>query len=250
MKKILFIGLGWCFFLTACSDDDGDNPVIVSLRINDASNEVRAEAGGTLTVETLLQDTRLLGSYNINISGVFDGIPFQGKQSNSSFFADETFDATNRQNLDFRIFNVPQDATAGLYEVVGTVRDNAGNDGDVAFFDVIIENENMPDFELLNPNPRDIWEYHSGDTLPFVGGFTDVDNLVEIKIALFTKDKTEIIFSQTNTLQTPNTIFSLADFTDLIIIPNSAQPGVYRLHITARDEEGNITIFRKDLRVI
>ncbi len=249
MKKISLLLFTVAIFASACKKgNDDENPVITGLRINNASNEVEVDAGNTITVETSIQDSRALGEYILTIEGVFDGVPTGKKQSFVPFQLNEIFPAVNRQDLDFRIFDIPANATAGVYNVVASVKDKGGNEGNTVFFDLIIKNNSTPEFDILNPNVRAEWKLAQGDTLPLFGIISDADGLVEIKAALIRNNSEASVYNETVTLSPAAGTFNLSDL-PLIIVPATATKGTYRFHLTGKDTQGNIGVFRKEVTV-
>lgn len=249
MKKISALLFLVAVFIAACKKgNDKENPVITGLRINNASNEVVVEAGNTITVETSIQDSRALGEYKLTIDGAFDGVPSGKKQNFVPFQLNETFSAVNRQDLDFRIFDIPANATAGVYNVVASVKDKGGNEGNTVFFDLIIKNASTPEFDILNPNVRANWKLVPGDTLPLFGGMSDADGLVEIKAALIRNNSSASVYNETVTINPASASFNLSGL-PFIIVPATAAKGTYRFHLTGKDTQGNIGVFRKEVTV-
>lgn len=244
----------WLLFLVAvvwasCErGKDKENPVITNLRINDASNETEVEAGTSITVETAIQDSRALGEYNLTIEGAFDGVPTAKTQNFQPFQLSETFPAVNRQDLDYRIFDIPANATAGVYKVTASVKDKGGNESNTVYFDLIIKNNSTPVFDIVNPNIRANWKLQGGDTLPLFGGISDNDGLTEIKAALIRKNNAASVYNETVVLNPAAGTYNLSDL-PLIVVPTEAAKGTYRFHLTGKDPHGNIGVFRKDVEV-
>lgn len=249
MKKISLLLFTLAVVVSACKKgNDDENPVITGLRINNASNEVEVEAGSTITVETSIQDSRALGEYLLTIEGVFDGVPSGKKQSFVPFQLNEVFPAVNRQDLDFRIFDIPANATAGVYKVTASVKDKGGNEGNTVLFDLIIKNTSAPEFDILNPNVRADWKLIQGDTLPLFGSMSDADGLVEIRVALIRNNSEASVYNETVAVNPASGSFNLSDL-PLIIVPATASKGTYRFHLTGKDTQGNIGVFRKEVTV-
>jgi hypothetical protein len=249
MRQVSLMVLLALVIMASCKKGkDQENPVITGLRINNASNEVEVAAGNTITVETSIQDSRALGEYKLTIDGVFDGVPTAKKQDFIPFQLTETFPAVNRQDLDYRIFNIPANATAGVYNVVASVKDKGGNEGNTVFFDLIIKNTSTPEFDIINPNVRANWKLQQGDTLSLFGGITDADGLVEVKAALIRNNSETSVYNETIALNPASGSFNLSDL-PFIIVPATATLGTYRFHLTGKDTQGNIAVFRKEVTV-
>ncbi len=249
MKQVSLMVLLALAILASCKKGkDRENPVITGLRINNASNEAEVAAGNTITVETSIQDSRALGEYKLTIEGVFDGVPAAKKQDFIPFQLNETFSAANRQDLDYRIFDVPANATAGVYKVTASVKDKSGNESNTVYFDLIIKNTSTPEFDIINPNVRANWKVQQGDTLPLFGGITDADGLVEVKAALVRNNSEVSVYNETIVLSPASGSFNLSGL-PLIIVPATATLGAYRFHLTGKDTQGNIAVFRKEVTV-
>ena len=247
MKRFSWLLLILVLGFVACKKGkDDENPVITGMRINNAVGEVVVEGGNTITVETSIQDSRALGEYKFTVEGVFDGVPTAKKQDFVPFQLNETFPAVNRQDLDFRIFDIPANTTAGVYNVVASVKDKGGNEGNTVYFDLIVKNSSTPEFDILNPNIRADWKVQIGDTLPLFGGITDADGLAEIKAALVKNNNS--VYNETIALNPASGSFNLSDL-PLIIVPATATLGTYRFHLTGKDTQGNIAVFRKEVTV-
>jgi hypothetical protein len=247
MKNIFCFLLLTVVFFNACENrKDDENPVITGVRVNNASLETTVAAGNSITLEASVQDSRALGEYIVEIKGVFDGIPTNKNQAFVPFEVSETFPVLNRADLDFRIFDIPNNTTAGLYIITCSVKDEEGNTSSTETFNLIITNSSMPQFEILNPDLADTWEYASGDTIPLFGGVTDDEGITEVKVALY-KNNNAPVFKDTLNFIPSVTSFDLGTLVVPVNFPSTAGGGTYTFQFTAKDIDGNIGILKKQV---
>lgn len=247
MKNIFCFLLLAVVFFNACENrKDDENPVITGVRVNNASLETTVAAGNSITLEASVQDSRALGEYIVEIKGVFDGIPTNKNQAFVPFEVSETFPVLNRADLDFRIFDIPNNATAGLYIITCSVKDEEGNTSSTETFNLIITNSSTPQFEILNPDLADAWEYNSGDTIPLFGRVEDADSITEVKVALY-KNNTTIVYNELINFNPEVAEFDLSALTVPVNFPSTAGGGTYTFQFTAKDTEGNIGILKKQI---
>jgi hypothetical protein len=250
MGRYLFF-LTCLFVVVACKKGkDDEDPVLTFLRVNSQAEYLIVDAGSTITIEVYFQDSRALGKYTLEITGVFDGAAANKTQNYVPFNFSETFTAINRQDFDLRIFDIPSNTTAGLYVVKAVAYDKGNNKSNEATFDLIIRNPSVPEITVLNPNPPAEWKFNKGDTIyNFAGNITDPDGLTEVKITLH-KDNNPAIYSQTVSFAgNPASSFSFSSLPVPFNIPADAPIGNYRINISGKDTQGNIGIFRKKVRV-
>lgn len=241
-----FLLVASAFFQSCGNKKDDENPVITSLRVNNATAETTVAAGNTLTVETGVQDSRALGEYVVTIEGVFDGVPSGKTQAFTPFSLNETFPVLNREDLDFRIFEIPANTTAGLYIMTCTLKDEEGNTSSTEKFNIIITNSSTPEFDIQNPDLADRWEFNAADTIPLFGGVTDADGITEVKVALYKSNNTPV-YSDTINFDPAVTIFNVSDLAAPVSFPATASGGTYTFQFTAKDVQGNIGILKKEV---
>jgi len=249
MNRLLAFAIITSFIFSSCKrGDDDENPVLTNLRVNSTSGQLFVEAGSTITTEITFQDSRGLGKYTLDISGAFDGAPASKTQNFVPYSLSETFTAISREDFDLRVFDIPSNTTAGLYEVKAVAYDKEGNKSDEADFDLIITNISTPEINVINPDTADNWVYYKGDTIILFGGISDIDGLTEVKVAL-SEEGSQAVYYQTITIDTPVTTYNFADLPVPLNIPADASIGNYRLNISGKDVLGNYGILRKALRV-
>src|SRR5690606_8678514 len=154
MKKMLLLPVIVTLIITlhSCDKKDSENPVITSFRIENMSNEGVVEAGTKITVETGFQDSRGLGKYELKVEGVTGGASTFKTNSFTTFSFSETFASLYRENLDFRVLDIPTNTTSGLYIATAKVFDEEGNVGDLATFHLFIVNNSTPEVSVLRPD--------------------------------------------------------------------------------------------------
>jgi uncharacterized membrane protein len=249
MNRIVSFVLIIAIAFSSCKQGKDDElPVLTNLRVNSTSGQLFVAAGSTITVEVTFQDSRALGKYTLDIEGVFDGSPANKKQDYVPYSLSETFTALNRQDFDLRVFDIPNNATSGLYKVKVTTYDDGGNKSNTGEFDLIITNPSTPEITVINPDLADSWKFYRSDTINLVGGISDIDGLKEIKLSLNEEGKTSIYY-QTIVIDTPVTTYNFADLPVPVNIPSDASIGNYRLNISGKDVQGNYGIVRKNVRI-
>ncbi len=247
----LFVFITTCVFtFQSCDKKDSEKPVITSFRIENMSNEGVVEAGNKITVETGFQDSRGLGKYELKVEGVFDGSSTFKSNLFNAFSFSESFTTLYRENLDFRVLDIPSNTTSGLYIATAKVFDEEGNAGDIAIFHLFIINNSTPTVEVLRPDTFDVLPiFTAGDYVEFIGSLSDNDGMTEVKVSVFKENDTPVHEQILNFDTLPITFFNLANLPDSVFIPENAAPGKYRLNVSGKDIYGNYGILRYFLNV-
>lgn len=250
MSRIILLWLMLSALISCEKGKDDEDPVLTFLRVNSQAEQLIVDAGSTITIEVYFQDSRALGKYTLEITGVFDGAAAGKVDNYVPFSLSETFSALNRQDFDLRVFDIPSNTTAGLYIVKAVAYDKGNNKSNEATFDLIIRNASAPDITVLNPYPPAEWRFNKGDTMSnFAGSITDNDGLTEVKITLHQDDKPAIYRQVVSFGGNPVNTFSFSSWPVPLNIPPDVPIGNYRMNISGKDVLGNIGIFRKKVRI-
>lgn len=267
MKKyfnISLLALSTALILPSCdkedTDEDNVKPEIVSVTINNKTQDIVANTNSQISFDASLSDNEALGSFKIDIHDIFDDHS-HGKRNGINWAETKIIDlSSGKQETINTTMSVPTDAIAGPYHAVFRLLDVEGNEGEFKEIDFMVSNGSEPEISILTPDLSNEVDISKGSTLSITGTITDDVDLDEIQISLSEEgDDHDHNKKQEEPLYEND--FDLTGSSDLvwdfqtdgnlnISIPTDAEEGVYSFKVTAKDSEGNIAIFEGDFHIM
>lgn len=251
----------------ACDkDDDNDNdnqdtvkPTIKSAMINGSNEDITVAAGTEIHFDVEVEDNEALGELKIDVHDVFDGHS-HGKKSSIDWAEVKIIQLSGKTETVHEHMDVPGNATAGPYHAIFRLIDGEGNEGEFVEVDFMISNGSEPTIDVTDPDFSTEVHVDKGASISLKGTVKDDTDLDEITIVL--EEEHDDHHSHGKKSDTPlyDVDFDLDGSNDLswdfetdgnvvISIPSDAEEGHYALEITAKDNDGNISIFEGEVHV-
>lgn len=277
MNKIIFkyisMGLLLCFF--GCGDNEVDitppsmevvryvpEPVEELICGTQDPTVFLLTGGDQLSFEVIFEDNEALSQYKVDIHNNFDCHGHGGGSAPSiavpnvdNLTVDWTVldigDISGMSSHVTRIYNVPDNVTAGNYHYHIQVVDESGNDNPAAnFFSLKIKNplDSMaPNIIVTEPSSSD-FEIKRGESIRFAGTVTDNRSLSDggngILYLSYTNLSSGNSFSTDQAFAFDKSVDREYDFDFEYTIPRTWKTGPYRLSLGANDGVRNVAEFK------
>lgn len=246
-----FISLaGVAILFASCGKTDTELPTVCTELGSETSvlaDEIEAIAGTTVTITDVFCDNDELSEVRWDIHNAADHAHEEGESdegfvlhSGTEWEVLETTSLTGTSNSSSIALEIPLTAR-GVWDVVVSLVDEAGNAGPDVVTQLHIENEHLPEFTLSEVDGVDpgTWtgepEWSKGDSITLSGMVKDADGVVEAFISLVREEDETAIWELS---LEPNDVMELQFIVDAVI-PADAQTGEYHLEMTATDAAGN-----------
>ena len=211
------------------------------------ADEIEAIAGTTITITDVFCDNEELSEVRWDIHNAADHAHEEGESdegfvlhSGTDWEVLETTSLTGTSNTNSIALDIPLTAR-GVWDVVVSLVDEAGNAGPDVVTQMHIENEHLPEFTLSEVDGVDpaTWtgepEWSTGASITLSGMVKDADGVVEAFISLVSEEDETAVWELS---LEPNDVMELQFIVDAVI-PADAVAGEYHLEMTATDAAGN-----------
>jgi hypothetical protein len=241
---------GVAILFASCGKTDTELPTVCTELGSETSvlaDEIEAIAGTTVTITDVFCDNEELSEVRWDIHNAADHAHEEGESdegfvlhSGTEWEVLETTSLTGTSNASSIALEIPLTAR-GVWDVVVSLVDEAGNAGPDVVTQLHIENEHLPEFTLSEVDGVDpgTWtgepEWSTGDSITLSGMVKDADGVVEAFISLVREEDETAIWELS---LEPNDVMELQFIVDAVI-PADAQTGEYHLEMTATDAAGN-----------
>jgi hypothetical protein len=241
---------GAAILFASCGKTDTELPTVCTELGSETSvlaDEIEAIAGTTVTITDVFCDNEELSEVRWDIHNAADHAHEEGESdegfvlhSGTEWEVLETTSLTGTSNASSIALEIPLTAR-GVWDVVVSLVDEAGNAGPDVVTQMHIENEHLPEFTLSEVDGVDpgTWtgepEWSTGSSITLSGMVKDADGVVEAFISLV-REEDETAIWELNL--EPNDVMELQFIVDAVI-PADAQTGEYHLEMTATDAAGN-----------
>jgi hypothetical protein len=241
---------GVAILFASCGKTDTELPTVCTELGSETSvlaDEIEAIAGTTVTITDVFCDNEELSEVRWDIHNAADHAHEEGGSdegfvlhSGTEWEVLETTSLTGTSNASSIALEIPLTAR-GVWDVVVSLVDEAGNAGPDVVTQLHIENEHLPEFTLSEVDGVDpgTWtgepEWSTGDSITLSGMVKDADGVVEAFISLVREEDETAIWELS---LEPNDVMELQFIVDAVI-PADAQTGEYHLEMTATDAAGN-----------
>ena len=241
---------GVAILFASCGKTDTELPTVCTELGSETSvlaDEIEAIAGTTVTITDVFCDNEELSEVRWDIHNAADHAHEEGESdegfvlhSGTEWEVLETTSLTGTSTSSSITLDIPLTAR-GVWDVVVSLVDEAGNAGPDVVTQLHIENEHLPEFTLSEVDGVDpgTWagepEWSTGDSITLSGMVKDADGVVEAFISLVREEDETAIWELS---LEPNDVMELQFIVDAVI-PADAQTGEYHLEMTATDAAGN-----------
>ena len=235
---------------SACGKTDTEQPSVCTEPGNEMSvlvDEIEALAGNTIQITDLFCDNEALSEVRWDIHNAADHAHEEGEtdegfvlHSGTEWEVLEVNSISGTSSTNSITLDIPLD-TRGVWDVVVSLVDEAGNAATDLVTQLHIENEYIPEFTLNTVNGIDpaTWSgepmWSAGSVVSIAGKVADSDGVLEAHIALI-RESDETTLWELNL--EPNTATEQT-FTSDFEIPGDAETGEYHFEMTATDASGN-----------
>jgi hypothetical protein len=241
---------GAAILFASCGKTDTELPTVCTELGSETSvlaDEIEAIAGTTVTITDVFCDNEELSEVRWDIHNAADHAHEEGESdegfvlhSGTEWEVLETTSLTGTSNASSIALEIPLTAR-GVWDVVVSLVDEAGNAGPDVVTQMHIENEHLPEFTLSEVDGVDpgTWtgepEWSAGSSITLSGMVEDADGVVDAFISLVREEDETAIWELS---LEPNDVMELQFIVDAVI-PADAQTGEYHLEMTATDAAGN-----------
>ena len=241
---------GVAILFTSCGKTDTELPTVCTEAGSETSvlaDEIEAIAGTTITITDVFCDNEELSEVRWDIHNAADHAHEEGESdegfvlhSGTDWEVLETTSLTGTSNTNSIALDIPLTAR-GVWDVVVSLVDEAGNAGPDVVTQMHIENEHLPEFTLSEVDGVDpaTWtgepEWSTGASITLSGMVKDADGVVEAFISLVSEEDETAVWELS---LEPNDVMELQFIVDAVI-PADAVAGEYHLEMTATDAAGN-----------
>jgi hypothetical protein len=241
---------GVAILFASCGKTDTELPTVCTELGSETSvlaDEIEAIAGTTVTITDVFCDNEELSEVRWDIHNAADHAHEEGESdegfvlhSGTEWEVLETTSLTGTSNASSIALEIPLTAR-GVWDVVVSLVDEAGNAGPDVVTQMHIENEHLPEFTLSEVDGVDpgTWtgepEWSAGSSITLSGMVEDADGVVDAFISLVREEDETAIWELS---LEPNDVMELQFIVDAVI-PADAQTGEYHLEMTATDAAGN-----------
>ena len=241
---------GVAILFASCGKTDTELPTVCTEAGSETSvlaDEIEAIAGTTITITDVFCDNEELSEVRWDIHNAADHAHEEGESdegfvlhSGTDWEVLETTSLTGTSNTNSIALDIPLTAR-GVWDVVVSLVDEAGNAGPDVVTQMHIENEHLPEFTLSEVDGVDpaTWtgepEWSTGASITLSGMVKDADGVVEAFISLVSEEDETAVWELS---LEPNDVMELQFIVDAVI-PADAVAGEYHLEMTATDAAGN-----------
>lgn len=234
----------------SCGKTDNELPTVcteVGSETSVLADEIEAIAGTTVTITDVFCDNEELSQVRWDIHNAADHSHAEGEADEGFVFHSgkewellETNSLTGTSITSSITFDIPLTAR-GVWDVVVSLVDEAGNAGTDVVTQMHIENDHLPEFTLSAVDGVDpaTWtgepEWSAGAVVVLEGTVVDSDGVAEASIS-FVRESDEFVIWELNL--TPDNAVEFA-FNAEASIPGDAEEGEYHLEMIATDAAGN-----------
>ncbi len=235
-KTILFGALFVCasVFISSCKKDTPDTQAPTITAVEEPAMNDTFLTGGELHIDATISDNEELSQLKIDIHASEDGHN-HGKVDASAYWETVVIlDLTGASSSVHEYIDIPADAASGLYHVILTAVDKAGNQSEIEERDVYIQNAGdqvAPGINLTSPGENDTLSLSTGITVSAI--LTDNASLEDADLRLLSGStvvfETEIALTGTEFNLNQN-------------IPTSTlAAGTYTVELIVRDAVQNVS---------
>lgn len=246
-----FMALAFVAILfTSCGKTDTELPTVCTETGSETSvlaDEIEANAGESVTITDVFCDNEELSEVRWDIHNAADHAHEEGESdegfvlhSGTDWEVLETTSLTGTSNTSSITLDIPLSAR-GVWDVVVSLVDEAGNAGPDVVTQMHIENEHLPEFTLSEVDGVDpaTWtgepEWSAGAVVTLSGAVADSDGVSEASISVVRESDETVVWAID---LTPDNATEFA-FSAEASIPADAESGEYHLEMTATDAAGN-----------
>ena len=235
---------------SSCGKTDAESPTVCTEAGSETSvlaDEIEANAGTSVTITDIFCDNEELSEVRWDIHNAADHAHEEGESdegfvlhSGTEYEVIQTTSLTGTSNTSSITLDIPLTAR-GVWDVVVSLVDEAGNAGLDVVTQMHIENDHLPEFTLSDVDGVDpaTWtgeqEWGAGAVVVLSGTVADSDGVSAASISVVREsDETvvwELDLAPDNAVDFP--------FTAEAAIPADAEAGEYHLEMTATDAAGN-----------
>jgi hypothetical protein len=235
---------------TSCGKTDSEFPTVCTEMGSETSvlaDEIEAIAGTTVTITDLFCDNEELSEVRWDIHNAADHSHAEGDadegfvlHSGTEWEVLETNSLTGTSTSNSITLDIPLTAR-GVWDVVVSLVDEAGNAGIDVVTQMHIENEHLPEFTISEVNGVDpgTWtgepEWSPGDVIACSGMVTDSDGVAQASISIV-RESDETVVWELDLAPDNATDFAFSFEAEISL---DAQAGEYHFEMTAADAAGN-----------
>jgi len=235
-KTILFGALCVCasVFISSCKKDTPDSEAPIITAVEEPLMNDTLFTGNELHIEASISDNEELSQLKIDVHAAEDGHN-HGKVDASAYWETVVIiDLSGASTSIHEHIDIPTDAASGLYHVILTAVDKAGNQSEIEERDVYIQNAGdqvAPGINLTSPGENDTLSLSTGITVSAI--LTDNASLEDADLRLLSGStvvfETEIALTGTEFNLNQN-------------IPTSTlAAGTYTVELIVRDAVQNVS---------
>jgi hypothetical protein len=234
----------------SCGKTDTEPPTVCTEAGSETSvlaDEIEAIAGTSVTITDVFCDNEELSEVRWDIHNAADHAHEEGESdegfvlhSGTEWEVLETTSLTGTSNTSSITLDIPLTAR-GVWDVVVSLVDEAGNAGPDVVTQMHIDNEHLPEFTLTDVDGVDpaTWtgeqEWSAGAVVTLSGTVADSDGVSAAGISIVHEDTETTVWELS---LEPDGVAELTFIVDAVI-PADAEAGEYHLEMTATDAAGN-----------
>lgn len=240
-KILLFSAFSTALFLGSCKKDRPDTiaPSVFLVRVNGAAESGTAAAGSTITFYAEIKDNVNLKQFKVDIHDAFDG----HDDRNTPYSVQYVYSISGTAAFETKSISIPATASSGPYHIKVTALDEAGMESNIYQYDLTVTQTGQPVINITSHNLDSLY-INAGDTLNLAGTVTDDVDIDSVNIYLENPSGTNI-YSQLNGLPgAADVLYNVSS-----AVTGATTSGTYILIIRASDNDGNMTIIRKNVNV-
>lgn len=246
MKKVIYSTvLASVVLLSACQKADEEAPVIDAVKIDGVTVTTSAEAwaGQSIVLDIDVSDNEALNQIKIDIHPNEDGHS-HGGEDDHDHGADGEWEVLELENVSGTSATVSKtyalgEELRGEWHVGVLVLDAAGNEAQEVFIDLDVENDIIPEIEILTIMGSDVdpdhIHVHEGDVLTMTGSVSDSGGLDEIHVKILDEDGNML----TDAEYEAGGVTSW-DLSNVMLTVPVIPDGHGELHVEAKDTEGHV----------
>lgn len=221
-------------------NEDNTKPIIKELKILDSDKGFNINSN--INIFASFIDDYELGYYKIDIHFAGDGhrhyTALEEGENAVLVVEDRKIVSGELKGLEQSV-NIQQavvsSAKAGPYHCLAYLTDEAGNVADFKEVDFLVNRDDMPVFEVTNPD-FDTLKVPVNTSFAIGGKVTSVRGLSRVQVIVRMKGRKDDIVSRAENKDGENEF----SFSENINIPNNAEVGKYQLFLLAADKSGNV----------
>jgi len=241
---------GVAILFASCGKTDTELPTVCTEAGSETSvlaDEIEAIAGTTITITDVFCDNEELSEVRWDIHNAADHAHEEGESdegfvlhSGTDWEVLETTSLTGTSNTNSIALDIPLTAR-GVWDVVVSLVDEAGNAGPDVVTQMHIENEHLPEFTLTDVDGVDpaTWtgeqEWSAGAVVVLSGTVADSDGVSAASISVVRESDETVVWELDLAPDNATEVVFAAE----AAIPADAEAGEYHLEMTATDAAGN-----------